>query len=44
MKRMEDGKKRDRKSQMDDLKAHWRWFVRREGRRLGSLERGREGD
>jgi hypothetical protein len=44
MKRMEDGKKRDRKSQMDDLKAHWRWFVRREGMRLWSLERGREGD
>jgi hypothetical protein len=34
-----DENKRDRKEQMEELNAHWRWFVWREGRRLESLER-----
>jgi hypothetical protein len=38
----EDGKKRDRKSQMEELKAHCRWFVRREGRSLGDVAGRRE--
>jgi hypothetical protein len=36
--------KRDRKEQMEELNAHWRWFVWREGRRFESLERGRKRD
>jgi hypothetical protein len=39
-----DEKKRDRKAQMVELKAHWRWFVWREGRMLGSLKMGEERD